>query len=221
MEATPTVLTSMWVAGLAAGGALVAGWRVAGRGYVWLSAAVVALVGVGLGLITGDVFAWLGTAAVGVAAVAANRPMVAISAFLVAAVLFFVAGLVDSSVVPLITGAVFLGAVTTEMMLGHWFLVDPKLPRWSLSRLALIGAGGLSLDVAYLATRGLMAGAADEPILGWAYLALTVMTALLIAGVVFSLREPGYAGVMAATGLSYLAVLTAFGVAVLGRMLVA
>ena len=41
-----------------------------------------------------------------------------------------------------------------------------------------------------------------------------------IAGVIFSLKEPGYAGVMAATGLSYLAVLTAFGVAVLGRMLV-
>jgi hypothetical protein len=211
----------MWVAGLAAGGALVAAWRVAGRGYVWLSAAVVALVGVGLGVITGDPLAWLATGALVVAAIAANRPMVAISAFLAATALFFVVGLVESPVIPLITGSVFLGAVTTEMMLGHWFLVAPRLPRRSLTRLAFIGAGGLSLDVVYLATRGLMAGAADEPILGWAYLGLTVMTALLIAGVVFSLREPGYSGVMAATGLSYLAVLTAFGVAVLGRMLVA
>ena len=211
----------MWVAGLAAGAALVAGWRVAGRGYVWLSAAVVALVGTGLGVIAGDHLAWLGTGAVVVAAVAANRPMVAVSAFLAATALFFVVGLGDSAVIPLVTGAVFLGSVTTEMMLGHWFLVDPKLPRWSLTRLAFIGAGGLSSDVVYLANRGLMAGAADEPILGWAYLALATMTALLIAGVVFSLREPGYAGVMAATGLSYLAVLTAFGVAVLGRLLVA
>ncbi len=210
----------MWVAGLAAGGAMVAQWRVVGRGYVWLSTAVVALVGVGLGAITGDPLAWLGTGVVAVAAVVAHRPPAVVAALLTAAALFGVVGLVDSSVIPLITGVVFLGAVTTEMMLGHWFLVDPQLPRWSLSRLALFGAGGLVIDVGYLATQGLMAGAAAEPILGWAYLALTIMTALLIAGVIFSLKEPGYAGVMAATGLSYLAVLTAFGVAVLGRMLV-
>jgi hypothetical protein len=210
----------MWVAGLAAGGAMVAQWRVVGRGYVWLSAAVVALVGTGLGAITGDPLAWLGTAAVVVAAVVAHRPSAVAAALLAAAALFGVVGLVDSSLIPLITGAVFLGAVTTEMMLGHWFLVDPQLPRWSLSRLAFIGVGGLGIDVGYLATQGLAAGAAAEPILGWAYLALTVMTALLIAGVILSLKETGYAGVMAATGLSYLAVLTAFGVAVLGRMLV-
>ena len=52
-------------------------------------------------------------------------------------------------------------------------------------------------------------------------IALTVMTALLIAAVWFSLREPGYSGVMAATGLSYLGLLTTFGVIVVGRLLVA
>jgi hypothetical protein len=35
-----------------------------------------------------------------------------------------------------------------------------------------------------------------------------------------SLGEAGYSGVMAATGLSYLAVLTAAGAAVIGRLLV-
>jgi hypothetical protein len=210
----------MWVAGLAAGGALVAWWRVVGRGYVWLSAAVVALVGAGLGAITGDPRAWMAMAAVVMGVVLANRPMAVGAAFLAAAVLFIAAGLADSRLLPLITGAVFLGAVTTEMMLGHWFLVDPQLPRWSLSRLAFIGAGGLIVDVGYLATQGLASGAAADPILGWAYLALTLMTALLITGVLLSLREPSYSGVMAATGLSYLAVLTSFGVAVLGRMLV-
>ncbi len=51
--------------------------------------------------------------------------------------------------------------------------------------------------------------------------AVSVMTALLITGVWFSLKEDGYSGVMAATGLSYLGVLTAFGVVVVGRLLVA
>jgi hypothetical protein len=40
-----------------------------------------------------------------------------------------------------------------------------------------------------------------------------------MAAVFFALRERGYSGVMAATGLSYLAVLTSIGSAVLGRAL--
>jgi len=219
VEATPTVLMAMWAAGLAAGGGLVVRWQIVGRGYVWLTAGVVVLVGFGLSLISGSAVAWAATAMAAAAVFAASRAGAAVAAFALATVLFVVAGLVDSSVLPLATGALFLGAVTTEMMLGHWFLIDPQLPRWSLSRLALIGAVGLGVDVVYLATQGLIAGATADPILGWAYLALTVMTALLIVGVVFSLREPSYTGVMAATGLSYLAVLTAFGVAVVGRML--
>ena len=63
-------------------------------------------------------------------------------------------------------------------------------------------------------------GSADGVMIG-ALIALAFMTALLIAAVWFSLREPTYSGVMAATGLSYLGVLTAFGVVVVGRLLVA
>jgi hypothetical protein len=44
---------------------------------------------------------------------------------------------------------------------------------------------------------------------------------VLLAGVIGSLRYPAYAGVMAATGLSYLAVLTTLGGVFLGRVLVA
>ena len=47
-----------------------------------------------------------------------------------------------------------------------------------------------------------------------------VASALLMVGVWLALAETGYSGVMAATGLSYLAVLTALGAAVLGRLLV-
>lgn len=213
------MLLAMWAAGLAAGGSVVAGWRVVGRGYVWLTAAVATAVGVALSLVAGGVPAWVATGAAAAAALQASRPAWVVAAFATAGALFVAAGWGESAVLPLLTGAVFLGGVTTEMMLGHWFLVDPTLPRWSLHRLAVVGGIGLSADALYLLTQGLVSGATADPVLGWAYLALTVMTLILILGVVFSLREPGYTGVMAATGLSYLAVLTAFGVAVVGRML--
>jgi hypothetical protein len=48
-----------------------------------------------------------------------------------------------------------------------------------------------------------------------------VTSVVLMAGVFASLRYPAYAGVMAATGLSYLAVLTTLGGTFLGRALVA
>ena len=48
-----------------------------------------------------------------------------------------------------------------------------------------------------------------------------LLLSLLMAGVYASLRYPAYAGVMAATGLSYLAVLTTLGGTFLGRALVA
>jgi len=221
MEATPTVVLAMWAAGLAAGGSLVVWWRVVGRGYLWLTGGVVAMVGLALALTSDNAVAWIGTL-FGLAAIAlAGRPQAAAGLLAAAAVSLAIPGLDDSPIVPLITGAIFLGGVTTEMMLGHWFLVDPKLPRWSLNRLAVVGAIGLGLDAAYLLSQGLISGASEDVIFGWAYGALAVMTALLIVGVILSLKEPSYTGVMAATGLSYLAVLTAFGVAVVGRMLVA
>ena len=51
--------------------------------------------------------------------------------------------------------------------------------------------------------------------IGWAFVALTALSLLLVVAVWFALREPSYAGVMAATGLSYLGLLTVFGVVVL------
>lgn len=62
-------------------------------------------------------------------------------------------------------------------------------------------------------------GLAADAVFGWAYVALAVMTGLLMLGVWFSLKEPKYTGVMAATGLSYLGVLTAVGALVVGRLI--
>ena len=136
-----------------------------------------------------------------------------------AAIAFAVVAATDSPVLPVVTGSVLAGGVTSEMLLGHWFLVDPRLPRWSLKVLTAGAALGLVAEAGLVAVQLAVNGNAADPFLGWAWLALTVMTALLVAGVWFSLDEPRYTGVMAATGLSYLAVLTSFGVITLGRMI--
>ena len=118
-----------------------------------------------------------------------------------------------------ITGALFLGGITSEMMLGHWFLVDPRLPRWALKRLDLAGAVGALADMAVLIGLGVFPWADGDLVVGAGFILLAVTTLVLMAAVWSSLGEPGYSGVMAATGLSYLATLTATGAAVVGRLL--
>ncbi|MDH5423260.1 MAG: hypothetical protein OEY55_15775, partial [Acidimicrobiia bacterium] len=85
-----------------------------------------------------------------------------------------------------------------------------------LKRLDLVAALALVADGVLL----LLAGATVGSVVGWAFIALAAMSTLLMVGVWFSLKEPAYAGVMAATGLSYLAVLTALGATVAGRSMI-
>jgi hypothetical protein len=118
---------------------------------------------------------------------------------------------------PAIGAAVALGGVTGEMMLGHWYLVDPRLPRWALRSLALIGLGGLVLDAVVLTFFGSFPGGGATV----AFWVLLVTSLVLMAAVLGALRQPAYSGVMAATGLSYLAVLTTLGAVFMGRALVA
>ena len=115
-----------------------------------------------------------------------------------------------------ISAALALGGVTGEMVLGHWYLVDPRLPRSSLRALAYAGIAGLVADALVITLAGLPGGGATV-----AYWVLLITSLVLMAGVLGSLRYPAYSGVMAATGLSYLAVLTTLGAVFLGRVLVA
>jgi hypothetical protein len=117
-----------------------------------------------------------------------------------------------------VTGSLFVGGITSEMLLGHWYLVDPRLPRWALYRLTAAGAVGLFVETLIVVVRLVSDGLQADGVFVWAYVALAAMTGLLVAGVWLSLREPRYTGVMAATGLGYLAVLTSLGVLVIGRM---
>lgn len=219
MDLTPALVLSMWTAGLAACGAAVVAWRIVGPGYTWLVAGVVAMLAGFAGAAGGGAGAWIALAAALLAAATARRPPLPAAALGVGAVSLGAAAWVDSPVALVVTGSLFVGGVTSEMLLGHWYLVDPRLPRWALHRLAFAGAVGLAADASIVIARTVSEGSQADPVFTWAYAALASMTALLIAGVWFSLREPKYTGVMAATGLSYLGVLTALGVLVVGRLI--
>ncbi len=210
----------MWGAGIAAGTALIAYWSVVGPGYLWLSGGVVAGVGALTSFAGGGTLAWVSTVFAIVGIVVARRPRIAAAVFAAAAAVSLGVAMGDSPPLPARSGTVLLGSITSEMMLGHWYLVDPRLPRRPLHTLAVIAGAGLIVDVGYVASTGSITISGTEGVFGMAYVMLGGFTGLLIAGVWFSLKERRYSGVMAATGLSYLAVLTTFGVITLGRVLV-
>lgn len=214
--ARPEFVLVAWAAGLVLVSGLVAIRQLVGPGFTWVTASVAGVIGL-VGLFAEDPW-W---ARVGMILIAAglvwarNRQM---SGMLQvgAGVALFIQAAQTGGWLPAVTGVLALGGVTGEMALGHWYLVDPRLPRWSLKALALAGIVGLAADAAVLTFAGLPQGGATV-----AYWVLMATSVLLIGGVFGSLRYPAYAGVMAATGLSYLAVLTTLGGVFLGRILVA
>jgi hypothetical protein len=200
---------------MALGVALVARWKIVGVGFFWVTGATILLVGAWTAP-EGGPGAWLGVAGTLVGLIFARRPSAATAAFGLTGVGFVAEAATYGNVLLAISGAVALGGVTDEMLLGHWYLVDPKLPRWALKRLDFVAGVALVADAAFL----MLAGATVGSVVGWAFIVLAAMSALLMLGVWFSLKEPSYTGVMAATGLSYLAVLTALGATVAGRSLI-
>jgi hypothetical protein len=127
-----------------------------------------------------------------------------------------------------LVGAAFLGSVSDAMLLGHWYLVQPGLGRgpinelnrwlqilWPIEVLALLLPTGM-LSV--------LSGSIDDGyggILGWFWVACAVTTIGLSVVTTAALRERAYSAVMAATGLLYLAILTAFGTDLVARLVLA
>ena len=207
-----------WAGGLAGAATIVALWRVVGPGFLWLAALTAALFGLPSLLLDFGAASAVGTAALAVAAVVARHPMRAAGSFAVGAGGFTIAAM-GSGVPGGLSAAVFLGAITGEMILGHWYLVDPRLPRWALFRLDAGAMIGLVAELAVLGGLGAFGWADGDQVIGWAFVGLAIATGVLLVAVWFSLKEPAYPAVMAATGLSYLAVLTAVGTSVAGRIL--
>jgi len=223
---TPGTVLALWSSGIAVGAAVVALWRIVGPGFFWLSGAVLALAGAGTVVLADEPIGWFGVVlALGGALVAKKpddpvRPSLSAGFFAGSALAFSAVGLMDSDLVPFVTGALLMGSITGVMMLGHWYLVDPRLPRQALLRLDVAAGAGLLADFIYMVVAGkVLEWQAADAILGWTYVALTVLTFLLVVATWYSLQEQAYTGVMAATGLSYLALMTSFGVVVLGRVL--
>lgn len=220
-ELSPDLLFIMWGAGVAIGTALVVHWRVVGPGFVWLAGGVATALAALAAAAGAGTLAWIATGLALAGTIAAKSNIASRPLFVLAAVLLLFTGAERGwvEVGLLITGTLLLGGVTCEMMLGHWFLVDPTLPRKPLFDLDESAAIGLAGEAVVVLLSGAVAFTGSA--LSWVWIALVVTTGLLLAGVWFSLREPRYSGVMAATGLSYLAVLVSFGVVAAGRSLVA
>jgi hypothetical protein len=121
-------------------------------------------------------------------------------------------------------GAAFLGAVTDAMLLGHWYLVQPGLARKYLIELVVTLGWLWPLEVgAMLWPTGMVSvlnGNIDDGwggILGWTWLLCSITTIGLVIVTRMALKERWYSAVMAATGLLYLAILTAFGTDLVAR----
>lgn len=210
-------ILAAWAAGLAGAAAVVSVWRIVGPGFLWLAAFTAALFGLPALFIDIGAPAAVGALALLAAAVLARHPTRAAVAFGVACAGFLVAAS-GSGVLGAITAAIFLGGISSEMILGHWYLVDPRLPRWALFRLDTAAMVGLGAEVALISGLGVFQWASEDAILGWAFVVMAIATGTLLLAVRLSLKEIGYPAVMAATGLSYLAMLTAVGTSVVGRI---
>jgi heme exporter protein D len=128
------------------------------------------------------------------------------------------------SVARVVVGAAFLGAVTDAMLLGHWYLVQPGMPRAPLLELIRWLAATWPFEVLVLVwptgMLSVISGTIDDGyngILGWMWLACAVTTIVLVGVTRAALKERQYSAVMAATGLLYLAILTAFGTDLVAR----
>jgi hypothetical protein len=213
--ADPTFVLIAWSAGLAFSVAFISMSRIVGPGYTWLAGGVAVAVGLPPALTEGAWWGRGGLLFVGLALVWARiRPFAGVL-LLLGGIALLVEGSLLGGYIPAASAALALGGVTGEMVLGHWYLVDPRTPRWALNTLAGAAVVGLVADSLVLSVGiGFPAGGAQ-----WAYWLLAVTSVVLMAGVLGSLRQPAYSGVMAATGLSYLGVLTTLGAVFMGRAL--
>ena len=125
-----------------------------------------------------------------------------------------------------LVGAAFLGAVTDLMLLGHWYLVQPGMTRKPLNELTnalliiwLLEIGVLLLPIGMISV---LNGSIDDGwngVLGFFWVGCASLTGVLAWFTRAALKERSYSAVMAATGLSYLAILTAFATDLVARAL--
>lgn len=149
---------------------------------------------------------------------------VAIGTVGLVAAAFDTGGPVPLALLRTLVGAAFLGVITDAMLLGHWYLTQPGLPRRLLhDQVNAIGVVWPMEVIALLIPTGMVSvwtGAVDDGwggVLGWFWAACAITTIILVFVAKAALREREYSAVMAATGLLYLAILTGFGTDIVAR----
>jgi hypothetical protein len=132
------------------------------------------------------------------------------------------------AVVRILVGAAFLGLVSDAMLLGHWYLVQPGLPRRHVNEIvrAFLWTWPIEVLVMLIPTGmfSVFSGTVDDGWsgqLGWFWAACAITTGVLGVVTLRALKERAYSAVMAATGLMYLAILTAFGTDLVSRAVLA
>ncbi len=213
--ADPRFILLAWGAGLALVTAYVSLVKVVGVGFTWLSVGAAALISVAGAIPQGAIWGRAGLVGLLAGAVLARRRNASGTLIAVGGIALLGQAASIGGWLPATTASAALGGVTGEMLLGHWYLIDPRLPRWALRSLALAGIIGLALDATVLGATGGFPGGGPT-VAFWVLLATSIG---LMVAVIGALRYPAYSGVMAATGLSYLAVLTTLGAVFLGRAL--
>ena len=120
-----------------------------------------------------------------------------------------------------VVGAVFLGAVTNGMLLGHWYLNQPGLKPWALARLTTLSlvAVGLSLGLGLAFAERLSSASTEGAAFGMEsfgesfglafYLVWLALAALTAVVVWMARRCIRIRSIQSATGLYYVALLTA------------
>ena len=132
------------------------------------------------------------------------------------------------AIIRTIVGAAFLGFVSDAMLLGHWYLVQPGLPRRHVNEIvkAFLFIWPIEVIVMLIPTGmfSVFSGSVDDGWggqLGWFWAACAITTGVLTVVTLKALQERAYSAVMAATGLMYLAILTAFGTDLVARAVLA
>ena len=109
-----------------------------------------------------------------------------------------------------------VSSVFSSMMIGHWFLVDPTIERNGMKNISKFSYF-LSLLLAFLVFLGIYQSSSvffrdiSYNLLNNILIFLYLSSSLLSFGSFKSLQEKSYTGVMASTGLSYLALIVALG----------
>jgi hypothetical protein len=136
----------------------------------------------------------------------------------------FVGGGYPVAALRLVVGAAFLGCISDAMLLGHWYLVQPGLRREPVKELVRWNAWLWPIEIGVLLLPtgmiSVVTGTIDDGyngLLAWVWVACAIATIGLVGVTWLALREQYYSAVMSATGLLYLAILTAFGTDLVAR----